>query len=144
MPNVSGSFSGSTTSQTTTSLDDIANHEMRLATITGIQKTSDQKWNDSRITYCDMSDLTGGTGPHSGYFTNMHANGDRDFGTFEGKVKTAGGQTTIEGTWKYTEGTGEFKGITGGGTYKGRMTSPTEVENNWEGKYELAAKARAA
>ena len=28
--------------------------------------------------------------------------------------------------------------------YKGRMTSPTEVENTWEGTYELAAKARAA
>jgi hypothetical protein len=63
---------------------------------------------------------------------------------FEGKVKTAGGQVTIEGKWKYVDGTGLFKGVTGGGTYKGRMTSPTEVENTWEGTYELASKARVA
>ena len=143
MPNVTGSFSGRATSQTIAPLD-MPNHEVRLATISGIQKTSDPNWNDSRITYCDMSDLTAGSGPHHGYFTNMHANGDRDFGTFEGTVKTAAGQTTIEGTWKYIDGTGQFKGITGGGTYKGRLTSSTEVENAWEGKYELAVKARAA
>ena len=144
MPNASGSFSGKTISQSVTNLDDMPNHEVRLATISGIQKSSDPKWNDCGITYCDMSDLTGGSGPQRGYFTNTHSNGDRDFGTFEGRVNTSGGQTTLEGTWKYTDGTGEFKGITGGGTYKGRMTSPTEVENTWEGKYELAAKARAA
>ena len=144
MPNVSGSFSGRATSQTIAPLGDTPNHEMRLATIAGIQKSSDQNWNDSQITYCDMTDLNGGNGPQRGYFVNTHANGDRDFGSFEGKVKTAGDQVTIEGTWKYTDGTGQFKGITGNGTYKGRMTSPGEVENTWEGKYELAAKARAA
>jgi hypothetical protein len=144
MPNVSGSFYGKATSITIASLDDTPNHEMRLVTVSGIQKTSDPKWNNCPITYCDVSDFTGGSGPQHGYFSNMHANGDRDFGTFEGRVKTAGGQTTLEGTWKYTNGTGEFAGITGGGTYKGRMTSPSELENNWEGKYELAAKARAA
>jgi hypothetical protein len=144
MPNFSGSFSGRATSQTVVSLEDVPNHEMHLATITGLQKSSDEKWKDSRITYWDVSDLVGGKGTQSGYFVNVHANGDRDIGTFEGKVKTAGGQVTMEGTWKYADGTGQFKGITGGGTYKGRMTSPTEVENTWEGTYQLAAKARVA
>ena len=96
------------------------------------------------VTYWGTADLVGGSGPQRGYFVDVHANGDRDIGTFEGKVKTAGGQVTIEGTWKYSDGTGQFKGLTGGGTYKGRMTSPTEVENTWEGTYQLAAKARVA
>jgi hypothetical protein len=144
MPNFSGSFSGRATSQTVVSLEDVPNHEMHLATITGLQKSSDDNWKDSRITYWDVSDLVGGNGTQRGYFVNVHANGDRDIGTFEGKVKAAGGQVTIEGTWKYADGTGQFKGITGGGTYKGRMTSPTEVENTWEGTYQLAAKARVA
>ena len=144
MTNFSGSFSGRAVSQTVVSLEDVPNHEMHLATITGLQKSSDDNWKDSRITYWDVSDLLGGNGTQRGYFVNVHANGDRDIGTFEGKVKTAGGQVTIEGTWKYTDGTGQFKGITGGGTYKGRMTSPTEVENTWEGTYQLAAKARVA
>ena len=144
MTNFSGSFSGRATSRATIALEDVPNHEMHLATITGVQKSSDDNWKDSRITYGDVSDLVGGNGTQRGYFVNVHANGDRDIGTFEGKVKTAGGQVTIEGTWKYTDGTGQFKGITGGGTYKGRMTSPTEVENTWEGTYQLAAKARVA
>jgi len=60
------------------------------------------------------------------------------------KIATASGQVTIEGTWRYAGGTGQFQGITGGGTYKGRMTSPVEFENSWEGKYQLAAKTQAA
>ena len=144
MQKLSGSFSGRATSQTVISLEDVSNHEMHLATITGLQKTSDNNWKDAKITYWDASDVVDGNGPQRGYFVNVHPNGDRDIGTFEGKVKTAGGQVTIEGTWKYVDGTGMFKGITGGGTYKGRMTSPTEVENTWEGTYELATKARVA
>src|SRR6266478_3985679 len=144
MPNFSGSFSGRATSQTVVSLEDVPNHEMHLATIAGLQKSSDEKWKDARITYWGVSDLVGGNGTQSGYFVNVHANGDRDTGTFEGKVKTAGGQVTIEGRWKYADGSGQFNGITGGGTYKGRMTSPTELENTWEGTYQLAAKARVA
>jgi hypothetical protein len=144
MLNFSGTFSGRATSQTVISLEDVPNHEMHLATINGLQKSTDEKWKDSRITYWDVTDLIAGNGPQRGYFVNLHSNGDRDIGTFEGKVVTAGGQVTIEGTWKYTDGTGMFKGIVGGGTYKGRMTSPTEVENTWEGTYEIAARARVA
>jgi hypothetical protein len=88
--------------------------------------------------------LIAGNGPQNRYFVNEHADGDRDLGTFEGMIVTASGEVTIEGVWKYTGGTGNFEGLTGGGTYKGRMTSPTAVENTWEGTYELAAKARAA
>jgi hypothetical protein len=54
------------------------------------------------------------------------------------------GKPQAKGTWKYVDGTGIFQGLKGGGTYKGRMTSPTEVENMWEGTYELAAIAQAA
>jgi hypothetical protein len=144
MSNFSGSFSGRATSQATIALEDIPNHDLNLLEVTGVQKSTDDNWNNATITYWGTADLVGGSGPQRGYFVDVHANGDRDIGTFEGKVKTAGGQVTIEGTWKYVDGTGQFKGITGSGTYKGRMTSPTEVENTWEGTYELAAKVRAA
>jgi len=43
----------------------------------------------------------------------------------------------MAGTWKYSGGTGAFANISGGGTYKGRITSPTEVETGWEGNYQL-------
>ena len=144
MPDCSGSFSGRTTSQTTISLPDAFNHDLSLAEVRGVQKSTDENWDNAKITYWGTADLIAGNGPQQGYFVNEHAEGDRDFGTFEGRIVTASGEVTIEGAWKYTGGTGNFEGLTGGGTYKGRMTSPTEVENTWEGKYELAAKAQAA
>jgi hypothetical protein len=139
MPNFSGSFSGRATSQTTIALEDIPNHDLNLL---GDQRRPENKrynWKDAKITCWGTADLVGGSGPQRGYSVDVHANGDRDIGTFEGKVKTDGGEVTIEGTWKYVDGTGQFKGVTGGGTYKGRMTVPTEIENTWEGTYQLAA-----
>jgi hypothetical protein len=144
MPECSGSFSGRAISQMTISLPDASNHDLSLLEVRGVQKSTDQHWDNAKITYWGTADLIAGNGPQHGYFVNEHADGDRDSGTFEGKIVTSGGEVTIEGTWKYTGGTGSFQGLTGGGTYKGRMTSPTEVENTWEGAYELAAKARAA
>jgi hypothetical protein len=125
-------------------LPDASNHDLSLVEVRGVQKSTDQHWENAKITYWGTADLIAGNGPQHGYFVNEHADGDRDFGTFEGKIVTTGGEVAIEGNWKYTGGTGKFQGLTGGGTYKGRMTSATEVENTWEGAYELAEKARAA
>src|SRR5213080_735019 len=137
MPNITGSFSGRTTSQTTVSLQDTSNHDLCLMEVRGVQKSQDEKWNNAKIVYWGTADLIAGNGPQQGYFVNEHADGDRDFGTFEGKIASAGGALTIEGNWKYAGGTGKFSGITGGGTYKGRAISPTEFENSWEGNYAL-------
>jgi len=144
MPDCAGSFAGRATSQTIISLPDVSNHDLSLVEIRGVQKSTDQNWDNAKITYWGTADVIAGNGQQRGYFVNEHADGDRDFGTFEGKIVTTGGEVAIEGNWKYTGGTGRFQGLTGGGTYKGRMTSPTEVENTWEGAYELAEKARAA
>ena len=144
MPDCAGSFAGRATSQTIISLPDVSNHDLSLVEIRGVQKSTDQNWDNAKITYWGTADVIAGNGPQRGYFVNEHADGDRDFGIFEGKIITTGGEVTIEGSWKYTGGTGNFQELTGGGTYKGRMTSPTEVENTWAGTYELRAKARAA
>jgi hypothetical protein len=47
------------------------------------------------------------------------------------------GKPQAKGTWKYVDGTGIFQGLKGGGTYKGRMTSPTEVEIRGKGRTSL-------
>jgi hypothetical protein len=144
MPNITGSFSGRSASQSTVSLHDTSNHDLSLMEVRGVQKSQDQKWNNARITYWGTADLIAGSGPQRGYFVNEHADGDRDFGTFEGRIQTSGQQATMEGNWTFTGGTGKYQGLTGGGTYKGRLTSPVEVENNWDGNYQLAAKTQAA
>jgi hypothetical protein len=144
MPALSGSFSGSVKVQTALALSDQSNHELNLAEIGGTQKSSDEKWNNAAITYWGATDTVNGKGTQSGYFTQFHGDGDRDWGTFEGKVATSGAEITVEGTWQFTGGSGKFKGLSGGGKFKTRMTSPRDVECTWQGAYELAtAKAHA-
>lgn len=143
MAKISGTFTGRARVQTSLTLADTENHEMSLAEVEGPQKCSDPLWADVRITYWGAADLIAGNGTQGGYWVNRHSNGETDWGTYGGKITTSGGQTTMEGTFKWTGGTGKFKGISGGGKYKGRFTSPVEVINDWEGEYEIA-QAKAA
>jgi hypothetical protein len=86
-----------------------------------------------------------GKGHERGYFVNEHANGDHEGGEYEARVSTSSnGQMTMEGTWKYTHGTGQFSGISGSGKFKGHMTSPSEVEVSFEGSYQLRAGTKVA
>ena len=138
MPDFSGSFTGQITMQTAIRLTDQPNHDMSLAEVSGTQKSSDARWNGGAIKYWGVTDLLDGKGTQTGYFTTEHGDKGRDFGTFEGKATTAGGQMVVEGSWKFTGGTGEFKGLSGGGTFKTKPTSPTDLECSWQGTYELA------
>ncbi len=144
MAKISGTFTGRATVQTSAVIPDTEGHELSLAEVEGPQKCSDPLWSAVRITYWGSADLVAGNGPQRGYWMNRHANGETDSGTFEGKITTASGHVSMEGTWKYTGGTGKFKGISGGGKYKGRFTSPSEVINDWHGEYKLAARKAAA
>ena len=84
-----------------------------------------------------MADLVSGNGTQTGYYVNTHPEGDIDHGTFAAKITTSGSDVTLEGTWKSTGGTGRFAKVTGSGTYKGVMVSPTEVKTDWKGAYQL-------
>ena len=137
MTKISGSFSGGVKAQTSLTVTDADNHNLGLVEVVGPQKSSDPLWNDARITYWGTADLVGGNGLQRGYWTNDRPSGDRDWGTFDGKITTSGQQVTMEGTFKWTGGTGKFKGISGGGKYKGRFPSPVDVVNDWDGEYQL-------
>ncbi len=139
MSALSGSFAGRTRLQATIAASDSPNHELNLLEVAGSQKSADAEWNGSKITYWGVADLAAGTGPQRGYFVNEHQSGDRDWGTFEGKITTAGGQVTLGGTWRFTGGNGRLTGISGDGSYKGRMVSAAEIVMEWEGQYQLAA-----
>jgi hypothetical protein len=138
MPSITGSFSGKITKQSGMPLTDQPNHEMGIAEVSGTQKSPNPLWNDSKITYWGVTDLLDGKGSQRGYFNNVHPDEGRDVGTFEGQVTTAGGGMTVEGTFKFTGGDGQYRGITGGGKFKTVMKSETELEATWEGNYELA------
>lgn len=136
MSSISGSFSGKITQQSGLTLTDQANHQMGIAEVSGTQKSADPLWNEASITYWGVTELLNGEGTQRGYYNNVHGDKGRDWGTFEGKV--TGGGTTVEGTWKFAGGDGEFRGISGGGTFKTVMKSDTEIEATWDGNYELA------
>jgi hypothetical protein len=75
-----------------------------------------------------QSDEVAGTGTHRGYFRRLFKNGDTDFGSYEGTIKRtvkedASWEAMWEGTSKVTGGTGKFKNIKGGGTYRGKATA---------------------
>ena len=124
-------------------LPDADNHDLSVAEVSGPQKSSDPLWSDARITYWGTADLIAGSGPQRGYWINHRPSGETDWGTYEGKITTSGGQAIMEGTFKWTGGSGKFKGISGGGKYKGRFSSPVDVVNDWDGEYQLA-QAKAA
>jgi len=144
MPNFSGSFSGTIRTQTVVSIPDQADHSLSLAEVTGTQKSTDPRWNNSTINYWATTDAIGTQGIQRGYFVNGHGSAGSDRGTFEGTVSIVAGQPVVQGRWQYSGGEGSFADITGGGTFRTKLTSPTTLEATWEGAYELAeAKAQA-
>jgi hypothetical protein len=138
MPNITGSFSGRVNVQASFSLRDQPNHELQTVEIAGVQRSPDPGWHDSRMVYWSTADIHSGHGVERGYFVNERAGGDRDWGTFEGTLEATGTAVTTEGTFTFTGGSGKFNGITGNGTYRGRMTSPAQVDVEWKGAYQLA------
>ena len=138
MPSITGSFSGKITNQVGLPLNDQPNHQLGVAEVQGVQNSPDPLWNNSKITYWGINDLLSGEGSQNGYFNNVHPDGGRDWGTFDGKVTSAGGTMTVEGTYKMTGGDGKYRGISGNGKFKTVAKSEKEVEATWEGAYELA------
>jgi len=137
---VSGSFSGRIATQAVISLDQ-PNHSLAVAEVRGAQRSTDPKWNKCSITYWATTDMQGAQGVQRGYFLNDHGAEGQDRGSFEGNVSIVGDEVVVEGKWQYTGGAGNFAGITGGGTFKVKPTSPTAVEGSWQGTYELAGVA---
>jgi len=118
-------------------LHDVPGHEVSLVEISGPQTSADPLWNGATVVYWGVADLVAGNGTQTGYFINRRVGGDTDRGTFEARVTTSGGVVTLQGTWKFAGGTGALAGLTGDGTFTGRLTSPTEVETSWQGTYQL-------
>ena len=86
----------------------------------------------------EIADLTQGNGPHQGYITEI-LGADTTVTRWQGKVTTTLGpdqkpNTRFEGSWSKIKGTGQYEGVTGAGSYKGRMTSPTEYTVEWSGE----------
>ena len=113
MNHITGSFAGKITQQSTLTLTDQPNHVMNIAEVRGTQQSSDPLWDNSEITYWGVTDLLAGKCTQHGYFNNIHPDGGRDFGTFEGKASPTGSGMTVEGTYKFTGRDDIYGGMSG-------------------------------
>jgi hypothetical protein len=136
MQTISGTFVGRIEPQGTVQVGDRENHQMLLVQVRGPQASPDPNWDKATITYSAVIDLMAGHGMQRGYFVNVHVDGDRDWGTFEGAITTVGTELHCEGTWAFTGGSGRYQRISGKGSFSMRMPSPEVVQTSWEGAYE--------
>ena len=137
MADFSGTCSSKLQSQTMASVPSSSDHQMGLSVMLGQHKSTEQKWNDAKMTYVGSTDLVDGKGEQRGHFHNAHTNGDTSYGTFDAKVSTGpDASMTVEGEWRFAGGTGSLSKLKGGGVFKARMTSPTDSEMTWSGSYE--------
>jgi hypothetical protein len=130
-------------SRTVVSPGDDPKHELVVLMIRRDTTTSsDPDWNESEQIVYEQQDEVAGTGTHRGYYRRLHKNGETDYGPFEGmhkaSVKEDGSweKSTWEGTWKSNGGTGKFKNIKGGGTYRGKATAQEAPFTEFEGEVE--------
>jgi hypothetical protein len=115
-------------------------HEVYLFVRRDTTTSSDPDWDGTEEMNYGQGDAVAGTGTHRGYVRRLHKNGDITYGSYEGMHKTTvkedgSSETTWEGTYKITGGTGKFKNIQGGGTYRGKVTAEgpsTEFEGEVE------------
>jgi hypothetical protein len=132
---------GSPICRTVVSPGDDPAHELVVLLIRRDTTTSpDPDWNETEQFVYQQGDEVAGTGTHRAYFRRLHKNGETDYGPYEGTHKTTvkedgSWETTWEGTWKSSGGTGKFKNIKGGGTYRGKATAQ-ESFTEWEGEVE--------
>ena len=82
-----------------------------------------------------VSDTHGNNGHSHGYYVDNMANGDKAFVRWEGTDSMKDG--IAEGKWSYAGGTGKFKGIKGGGTYKGKYAEDGGFTVDVDGEYTL-------
>ncbi len=126
-------------SQTRTVPGDVPNHEITTTTRLDVFMSDDPDWNNIPASFVAYADLIAGTGPDWGYIVVTHPGGDQTFAAYAGMVKTVvnpdgSREMTFEGRHWVIGGTGKFRGITGSGTYKGKVT-PAGVTYEWDLEY---------
>jgi hypothetical protein len=126
-------------SKTTLYLGDVPHHELsqevRKQIYTPTEKPPDWDVAEEVVAY-EQSDSVAGSGSHRWYGINRLKSGDERYekgeGTHTTTVKAGGAwETTFEGKFEWIGGTGKYKNIKGGGTYKGKATAEA-TSFDWE------------
>src|SRR5262245_37724929 len=127
-------------SETSMPLGDVANHRLVMSVRRDTTTSPDPEFNETELIVHSQNDVFATGNTHKGYARRLFKNGDTTYAQYEGATKVAakgdGSQeVTWEGRWQFTSGTGKFKNIKGGGTYRGRITGQGAL-TSWEGEVE--------
>ena len=140
---VAGTMTAETAQIDSAAVADTDGHNLSLQIYTGTNASTGEADFMSGATSRNVSfsDLVMGTGTHRGY-VEFDKDGSKTFSSFEGKITTVVGadgkaDTSFKGTFTFTGGTGQFVGITGGGTYKGQFNDAGQLVADWWGEYTL-------
>ena len=88
-----------------------------------------------------FDEIKGASAKGHGEHVSVLANGEKVFVRYQGStILKDGAPQSAEGTWSYTGGTGNMKGIKGKGTYKGRANPDGTTTYEVEGDYEIPKK----
>lgn len=144
---ISGTFTMTYTQMHPVPVGDAEGHVLISNQATGTNRSTghDAYMDRAETTNTEIADLTQGNGPHEGYV--IFSSGDeRTVNRWSGKITTVLGAdkqpvTTFEGKWIKVNGTGRYAGVTGKGTYRGRMTGQDTYLVEWKGEMELNERA---
>lgn len=140
---VGGKMACTITDEKQFNVGDAEGHTLMLHQSTGENKsTGAGAYMDSASVVNDaIGDLVKGNGPQFGYI--MFAKGpDTTYAKWEHETTTIISPegkplTKFKGTFHFTAGTGQYKGIDGGGGFTGEFTSATAYAVTWQGQYAL-------
>jgi hypothetical protein len=86
------------------------------------------------------AEIHGASGANHGYNVSTMENGDKATASYQGTLQVnKDGSGTFKGTWKFSSGSGKFKGLKGGGTFTGTSNADGTGVADIEGDYTLAA-----
>ena len=140
---VAGTFTMTYSQINPVPIGDAPGHVLISNRATGTNRSSgrDAYMEHAKVANTEMADLAQGNGPHQGY-TIFSSGRDSTVNKWSGKVRTILGPdkqpvTSFEGSWSKVRGTGHYAGVTGQGTYRGRMTGQNTYQVEWKGEIDL-------
>jgi len=138
---IAGKITATYTKQETIDVGDIEGHIISLAKSEGVNvSTGEHEFMDSsQVVNISFGDLVKGNGVNQGY-VKFAKNGDTSFAKWQGKVTTTLSTegtpiTTLEGTFSFIKGTGQFENMQGTGTFNVKFITEKTYISEWEGEY---------
>lgn len=120
---------------------DVTGHHVALLKSEGINNASEANdfMDGAQVLNLIMSDNTDGSGPFSGYLKFLK-NGESVCLEWTGYMRTQpdqNGRLCFSGSFNFSNGTGRFENMYGGGIFEGEFTSENRYVVEWKGKYSL-------